>query len=157
MDHNGTCVLLVATAPTEMAAAGSAPDDFHALLAADEGRMLLRHVPGEDCYGADPAARDEMVAVAHRIQTRAAAHTGELLGRGVPDLRGPALARAALPVERPAFSEFQGRLRTLGTVVVPGASCARADPPNQQLHRTPRLPRCRRGTASRSSRRSSRC
>ncbi|WP_194822771.1 phosphotransferase family protein [Micromonospora sp. S-DT3-3-22] len=63
------------------------------LAADDEGRMLLDHVPGEDRYGADPAERATIAARHHALQIRALPAVDRLVAAGVPDLRGPALAR----------------------------------------------------------------
>ncbi|MGC5020319.1 phosphotransferase family protein [Micromonospora sp. DT47] len=64
------------------------------LLADDgDGRMLLDHVPGEDRYGADAAERAAIAADHHTLQVRALRDVDELVAAGVPDRRGPALAR----------------------------------------------------------------
>ncbi|MGW5667099.1 phosphotransferase family protein [Micromonospora sp. NPDC003776] len=74
--------------------ATTAPDLVPALLAADDtGRVLLDHIPGEDRYAADPAERAAIAAAHHTVQLRAAGDTDTLVAAGVPDLRGPALAR----------------------------------------------------------------
>jgi hypothetical protein len=62
------------------------------VLAADGGRMLLAHVPGEDLYDAPPADCDAIATAFHSVAVRAAGHVDELLAAGVPDRRGPALA-----------------------------------------------------------------
>jgi aminoglycoside phosphotransferase (APT) family kinase protein len=62
------------------------------LASADEGRMLLDDLPGEDRYGADPSARDRMLAELHAVQVRAVDAAGELAAAGVPDRRGSRLA-----------------------------------------------------------------
>ncbi|MEW2328194.1 aminoglycoside phosphotransferase family protein [Micromonospora chersina] len=72
----------------------AAPDTTPTLLAADDtGRILLDHIPGEDRYAADEAERAAVAAEHHAVQLRAAGDTAELVAAGVPDLRGPALAR----------------------------------------------------------------
>ncbi|SCG40254.1 phosphotransferase family protein [Micromonospora inositola] len=74
--------------------AHAAPGVTPTVLADDgAGRVLLDHVPGEDRYA---AGVDERVAVAadhHAIQVRAADDVAGLIAAGVPDRRGPALAR----------------------------------------------------------------
>ncbi|SCG67725.1 phosphotransferase family protein [Micromonospora coxensis] len=70
------------------------PGRVPVLLADDgDGRMLLDHVPGEDRYGADPAERAAIAADQHDLQVRALPLVDDLVADGVPDLRGPALAR----------------------------------------------------------------
>ncbi len=61
------------------------------LAAGTEGRMLLDHIPGEDCYDAPVERRDAMAALLHGVQEQAADAADDLVGRGVPDLRGPCL------------------------------------------------------------------
>ncbi|MFF5171555.1 phosphotransferase family protein [Micromonospora sp. NPDC000089] len=64
------------------------------LLADDgDGRMLLAHVPGEDRYDADAAERAAIAADQHVVQVRALRDADALVAAGVPDRRGPALAR----------------------------------------------------------------
>jgi hypothetical protein len=62
------------------------------LAADDQGRSLLDHIPGEDCFGAGPSAREAMIAQLHAAQTRAAGAVDDLIALGVPDLRGERLA-----------------------------------------------------------------
>ncbi|MFR9778126.1 phosphotransferase family protein [Micromonospora sp. MS34] len=74
--------------------ATAAPDLVPTLIAADDtGRVLIEHVAGEDRYAADPAERSAIAAAHHAVQLRATGDTGRLVAAGVPDLRGPALAR----------------------------------------------------------------
>lgn len=74
--------------------AAATPDTAPGLLAADDtGRILLDHVPGEDRYHAEPAERAAIAVDHHAVQLRAADDAAALVAAGVPDLRGPALAR----------------------------------------------------------------
>ncbi|MFG2058610.1 phosphotransferase family protein [Micromonospora sp. NPDC048930] len=74
--------------------ATAAPDTTPTLLAADDtGRVLLDHIPGDDRYVADPAERAAIAAAHHTLQRRAADDVAALVAAGVPDWRGPALAR----------------------------------------------------------------
>lgn len=70
------------------------PGTAQTLLADDgSGRMLLDHVPGEDRYQADADERAGVAADQHAVQVRAADDVAALVAAGVPDRRGPALAR----------------------------------------------------------------
>ncbi|PZG00845.1 phosphotransferase family protein [Micromonospora deserti] len=70
------------------------PGQTTRMLAEDgDGRMLLDHVPGEDRYGASLDERLTMSAAFHPAQLRSVPDAAELVAAGVPDLRGPALAR----------------------------------------------------------------
>ncbi|MCW3839183.1 aminoglycoside phosphotransferase family protein [Micromonospora yasonensis] len=72
----------------------AAPDLVPMLLAADDtGRVLLDHIPGADRYAADPAERAAIAAAHHTVQLHAAGDAAALVAAGVPDWRGPALAR----------------------------------------------------------------
>ncbi|WP_446218594.1 phosphotransferase family protein [Micromonospora sp. IBHARD004] len=74
--------------------ADTAPGATPPLLADDgAGRVLLDHVPGEDRYAADVDERAAVAADHHAIQVRAADDVAALVAAGVPDRRGPALAR----------------------------------------------------------------
>jgi Ser/Thr protein kinase RdoA (MazF antagonist) len=64
------------------------------LLAADDGRMLLDHVDGEDLYDAGPAVRAAIAEDMHPIQAVAAGRLAELRALGVPDRRAPHLREA---------------------------------------------------------------
>ncbi|MDI1463863.1 aminoglycoside phosphotransferase family protein [Catellatospora sp. KI3] len=68
------------------------------LIAGDHGRMLLDHLPGDDLYGAGPEVRDAIAADLHAIQLTAATGLDALRALGVPDRRGPALARLCADV-----------------------------------------------------------
>jgi Phosphotransferase enzyme family len=68
-----------------------APERVPRLLAADDGRMLMAHVPGEDRYFAPPAELADLIDDLHSIQR--AAPVEPLLAIGVPDKRWPALGR----------------------------------------------------------------
>ncbi|RZU73542.1 phosphotransferase family enzyme [Micromonospora kangleipakensis] len=72
----------------------TAPGTAPTLLADDgSGRVLLDHVPGEDRYAAGVEERAGVAADHHAIQVRAADDVAALVAAGVPDRRGPALAR----------------------------------------------------------------
>jgi hypothetical protein len=70
------------------------------LAAAEPGRMLLAHVPGEDRYGAPAAERVAMAAALHRVQRRAAGSVDDLIGLGVPDRRVGVLRERLVAVGR---------------------------------------------------------
>jgi hypothetical protein len=72
-----------------------------ALLAHDGPRMLLDEIPGDDRYDAPLDERLAMVDGLVRLQAAWSSRTAALLDRGLPDWRGPSLARAiAAVVER---------------------------------------------------------
>ncbi|MGC1212144.1 MAG: aminoglycoside phosphotransferase family protein [Micromonospora sp.] len=74
--------------------ARAAPGATPPLLADDgTGRVLLDHVPGEDRYEAGPDERAAIAVDHHAIQLRAVDDVPGLVAAGVPDLRGPGLAR----------------------------------------------------------------
>ncbi|QDY06715.1 aminoglycoside phosphotransferase family protein [Micromonospora sp. HM134] len=95
------------------------------LAADDEGRMLLDHVPGEDRYGADPAERATIAARHHALQIRTLPAVDRLVAAGVPDLRGPALARwlRATLAPHPAHRQLVG----VGTRLDEVARCGLPD------------------------------
>src|SRR5205823_4346495 len=70
----------------------AAPGVGPTVLGTAEGRVLLEHVPGEDCFGAPLPARQEMLADLLSVQAMAAARVEDLLALGVPDLRSRPLA-----------------------------------------------------------------
>jgi len=71
---------------------GAVPGSAPALLAADDsGRSLLGHVAGDDLYAAPVAMRRLINEQLHVVQRTAAEAVGELVGLGVPDLRGERL------------------------------------------------------------------
>lgn len=61
-------------------------------VAADRGRMLLEHIPGEDLYGAPPGIREAIGPRVHPLQVCAADRLDTLISLGVPDLRAAPLA-----------------------------------------------------------------
>jgi hypothetical protein len=63
------------------------------LAAGGLGRLLLRHVPGDDWYEAEPSDRHLIAADAHRIQMCSTAEVDALVAAGVPDRRGERLHR----------------------------------------------------------------
>ncbi len=71
----------------------TAPGLGPTVLGAAADRMVLEHVPGEDCYHAPLRLRQDMLADLLRLQARAAARVEELLAIGVPDRRGATLIR----------------------------------------------------------------
>ena len=56
------------------------------LLAAEGGRTLLWHLPGEDCYGASPRQLEQMVTLLVDLQWRWRDRAETLAARGVPAL-----------------------------------------------------------------------
>ncbi|WP_433791202.1 phosphotransferase family protein [Actinoplanes sp. CA-252034] len=82
-----------------------APDLVPYVLAAgDEGRALIAHVAGEDCYEAGPDLRTAMLAALHPVQRRFAGRVDELRAAGVPTLSLEGLPRIA----RPYLSDVPG-------------------------------------------------
>ena len=61
------------------------------LIGHEGGRLLLAHIPGEDCYEAPLAARLKMIDLLVDLQHRWLDRGGQLLALGLPDWRGPAL------------------------------------------------------------------
>ena len=61
------------------------------LLAAEDARMLLAHVDGEDLYGAPAEVRRRIAADAHYLQLAAIDSVEHLLAAGVPDRRSAQL------------------------------------------------------------------
>ncbi len=68
------------------------------LIASSGHRQLLHAMPGENGYGATFAQRRVLIDELVTIQRSTIARTSELLDRGVPDRRWPALLRAAADV-----------------------------------------------------------
>jgi hypothetical protein len=69
-----------------VAGAGFA-DAVPRVIAAEGGRMLMHHLPGEDLFGAEPSVREAIGALFHPVQEHAATRVDELLTLGVPDRR----------------------------------------------------------------------
>ncbi|MFI9639425.1 phosphotransferase family protein [Micromonospora sp. NPDC051925] len=69
--------------------------------------MLIDHVPGEDCYDADAAERAAAAVVHHTIQVATVPAVDRLVAAGVPDLRGPALARWTRSMLAPHHADGQ--------------------------------------------------
>jgi hypothetical protein len=76
------------------------PDRVPVLLAAADGRLLMAHAPGEDCYDAGPAEVAGQLDDLHTLQLAALGHVDTLVALGVPDRRGPNLAAPLLDVAR---------------------------------------------------------
>ena len=68
------------------------------LIASSGHRQLLQAMPGENGYGATLAERRVLVDELVSIQRSSIGRTSELMDRGVPDRRWPALLRAAADV-----------------------------------------------------------
>ena len=77
-----------------------------AVLAAQDGRMLLADVPGADLYGADLDTRRAVAANFHPVQVAA---VEDLPLSGVPDERGRSLVE---PMER-VLTEYHGSQKLL--------------------------------------------
>jgi hypothetical protein len=69
-----------------------------ALLGADGTRVVMANIGGPHRFDATAAERELMLADLLAIQTDAAGRVPELLGLGVPDLRGDALADRIGPI-----------------------------------------------------------
>jgi aminoglycoside phosphotransferase (APT) family kinase protein len=82
------------------------------IIAADGGRTLMHHVPGDDLFGAPPSVREAIGALFHPVQELAATRVDELLAVGVPDQRASHLVTTLRDV---AARHGQGgsRLRAL--------------------------------------------
>jgi fructosamine-3-kinase len=61
------------------------------LLAAEDGRMLLADIPGDDLHEASAQVRGEISAEHHRLQAASIGQLTHLIDNGVPDLRTPRL------------------------------------------------------------------
>jgi hypothetical protein len=68
------------------------------LIASSGHRQLLQAMPGENGYGATLAQRRVLIDELVSIQRSSIGRTSELLDRGVPDRRWPALLRAGADV-----------------------------------------------------------
>ncbi|WP_045742088.1 aminoglycoside phosphotransferase family protein [Actinoplanes rectilineatus] len=76
------------------------------LAGGEQGRMLLAHVPGDDCYGAGPEVCDEAAASFHPVQEHFAGWADEMIKAGLPDKR-PDIAQIAA-VALPFFDRLDG-------------------------------------------------
>lgn len=110
---------------------GVAPGSAPTLVASDdEGRSLLEHVSGDDCYGASIAQRQLIHQQLHAIQAIAAGAVNELLSLGVPDYRGTRLAddlRRKLLAWTPDYPGLDLLLRKLDQQVELLAECGLPD------------------------------
>jgi hypothetical protein len=89
-----------------------------ALLAQDDGRILMPEIPGEDQYDAPLPALLEMVSLLVRLQRDWIGRTDELLGLGLPDWRAPALRRSIRDAVERAADELSAEDRgTLAALV----------------------------------------
>ena len=82
------------------------------LLAREDGRMLLEHIPGEDLYEASTQVRAEIGIDLHRLQAASVEQVGHLIELGVPDLRGARLVEAITAVVD-RYGDDDVRLRDL--------------------------------------------
>jgi hypothetical protein len=83
------------------------------LLGRDAHRLLLRSLPGRDGYDATLGERKQLIDALIAIQRSTTGRTGELLDRGVPDRRWPALfaaARAVVDAQAPGDVRLQALL-----------------------------------------------
>ena len=65
-----------------------------AIIAHDDGRILMPEIPGEDLYDAQRPVLDRLVDLLVALQASWIGRTDELLELGLPDWRGPSLGRA---------------------------------------------------------------
>lgn len=70
------------------------------LVAHEPGRVLMRHIPGEDRYDGPLPVLRSLVALLVGLQVAEIGHEDELLALGLPDWRGPALSAAVEEVVR---------------------------------------------------------
>jgi hypothetical protein len=64
------------------------------LIAADDGRMLMADIAGDDLYEAQPSQRQEMISLLTALQANWTGKADELMRLGLPDWRGPKLSEA---------------------------------------------------------------
>ena len=76
------------------------------LLAADGGRMLLAHLPGDDLYGARGALCHAMIDLLVALQAAWQGQGEALRAMGLPDWRGPAMAAALAALVARRGGEF---------------------------------------------------
>ncbi|HEY3010431.1 MAG TPA: aminoglycoside phosphotransferase family protein [Micromonosporaceae bacterium] len=107
--HEATVLGWVARRPPGAGLAASVPP----LIAADDGRMLLAHVPGADLYGAGVEVRHAIARDMHRVQLAAAERVDALVGDGVPDRRTTPLAATLAAV----VADYGGGDPRLGALV----------------------------------------
>jgi Ser/Thr protein kinase RdoA (MazF antagonist) len=82
------------------------------LLAELDGRVLMRHVPGEDLYHAPPDQLPPMVDLLVHLQARWCTRVEDLLAMGLPDWRpGPLAESVARTVDR-VGPELDSRTRS---------------------------------------------
>jgi len=76
------------------------------LLAHDGPRLLMEEIPGEDQYGAPEPTLLALVSILVGLQSSWRHRVSDLLGLGLPDWRGPALAEKIDDVVRRTASEL---------------------------------------------------
>ena len=76
------------------------------LAAGPDGRMLLSAAPGEECYGASAAVRQQIAADLHPVQEGFAGRVDDLLAAGVPDRRS--ILRRVREVAEPYLGSIPG-------------------------------------------------
>ena len=101
-----------------IAALGDAP--VPPLLAAEDGRLLLDHVDGEDQWDAPLPVQLEMVALLVELQFRCIDRADELLRLGAADLRAPALGTAGADLLERNREGLDGADRSILETLVEG-------------------------------------
>jgi hypothetical protein len=82
------------------------------LLAGEDGRMLLEHIPGDDLHGASVEVRAQIAADHHWLQAASIGQVAHLIDAGVPDLRTPQLTEVVSQVVA-RFGDGDAHLRAL--------------------------------------------
>lgn len=109
--------------------AGVDGDLVPVLLAGDEGRMLLEHIPGEDLHEAGADVRAQIAADHHRLQSASVDQVAQLIHGGVPSLRTARLIETARTVVarfgaddpglRALVDDLPHRMATVGALGLP--------------------------------------
>jgi Phosphotransferase enzyme family len=92
--------------------AGVGGDRVPALLASQDGRMLLEHIPGEDLHEASVEVRARIGADYHRLQVASLGQVAHLIEVGIPDIRAAHLTEVVSRVVA-RFGDGDARLRVL--------------------------------------------
>lgn len=92
--HEGDVVRLLTDAPVPQ------------LLAHEDGRILMREIPGDDLYAAPVPVLLSLVSMLVAIQAGWAARVEELLALGLPDWRSAALGHAVEDVVRRSSNQL---------------------------------------------------